>query len=112
MTFGFFALIGVMMGSKFDFSSVPSKPRTLMPFFSASALKNSATPWPFCVLSWMMYTDLAFIVPLADSEQTTPWTSSRPHTRLTLGQPRSVATGLVVAGGVAAGVTPVWVGGG
>src|SRR5205809_6214713 len=41
MTFGFFALIGVTMGSKFDFSSVPSKPRTLMPFFSASALKRS-----------------------------------------------------------------------
>jgi hypothetical protein len=38
------ALIGVMIGSKFDFSSVPSKARTFTPFFSASALNASATP--------------------------------------------------------------------
>jgi len=37
MRSGFLALIGVTMGSKFDFSSVPSKPMTLTPFFSRSA---------------------------------------------------------------------------
>ena len=46
--------MGVMIGSKFDFSSVPSKPRIFTFFFSASALKNSAMLWPYCVLSWMM----------------------------------------------------------
>ena len=73
------------MASKFDFSSVPSKPRTLTPFFSASALKNSAMLCPYWVLSWTMAALLTFIEPWANSEPTTPWTSSRPHTRLILG---------------------------
>ena len=85
MRSGFLALIGVRSGSKFDFSSVPSKPTTLTPFFSASALKNSAMLCPYWVLSWTMYALLIFRVPCANSEPTTPCTSSRPHTRFTFG---------------------------
>ena len=39
MSWGFAARMGVRMESKLAFSSVPSKPSTLMPSFSASSLK-------------------------------------------------------------------------